>query len=78
MRQIMILCMAHYQWVYEKITEPSDKPVIDFESETYAGADVSRFHSFSKWHIVKNRSILKQSVGCSGPSEVLAAYLRTI
>lgn len=36
MRQIMTLCMAHYQWVYGKITEPSDKLVIDSESETYA------------------------------------------
>lgn len=29
--------MAHYQWVYGKITQPSDKlVVIDSELETYA------------------------------------------
>lgn len=54
--------MAHYQWVYGKITQPSDKLfVIDSELETYApveaDADSSRFHcfsfSFSKWHTGK-------------------------
>lgn len=50
--------MAHYRWVYGKITQPSDKlAVIDSELETYgpaeADADGSRFHWFSKWHTVK-------------------------
>lgn len=32
--------MAHYQWVYGKITQPSDKlAVIDSELETYAPAE---------------------------------------
>lgn len=45
--------MAHYQWVYGKITQPSDKlTVIDSELETYADADGLRFHWFSKWHPV--------------------------
>lgn len=43
--------MAHYQWVYGKITRPSDKlAVIDLELETYApaaaDADGSGFHRF--------------------------------
>lgn len=47
-RQIKTLCMAHYQWVYGKITRPSDKlAVIDLELETYApAADGSGFHRF--------------------------------
>lgn len=32
--------MPHYQWVYGKITQPSDKlAVIDSELETYAAAE---------------------------------------
>lgn len=43
--------MAHYQWVYGKITQPSDKlAAIYSELETYApaeaDADGSRFHWF--------------------------------
>lgn len=43
--------MAHYQRVYGKITQPSDKlAVIDSELETYApaeaDADGSTFHWF--------------------------------
>lgn len=47
-RQIKTLCVAHYQWVYGKITRPSDKlAVIDLELETYApAADGSGFHRF--------------------------------
>lgn len=52
--------MAHYQWVYGKITQPSDKlVVIDSELETYAPveaeADGSRSHWFRKWHTVKKK-----------------------
>lgn len=51
--------MAHYQRVYGKITQPSDKlAVIDSELETYApaeaDADGSTFHWFWKWHTVKD------------------------
>lgn len=45
-------CVAHYQWVYAEITQPSDKPRIDLELETYAssetGATVSRLFFFFK------------------------------
>lgn len=66
--------MAHYQWLYGKITQPSDKlAVIDSELETYAPAetdtDSSRFHKVFKMAQTakkkkkkkKKRSILKQS-----------------
>lgn len=82
--------MAHYQWVYGKITQPSDKLfVIDSELETYApveaDADSSRFHcfsfSFSKmahrekiWAHWNNHTSLCHS----RLSENLAAHLRII
>ena len=67
--------MAHYQRVYGKITQPSDKlAVIDSELETYgaAEADALDFAGFSKWQFQseKNMSILKQSYGIGlQPSE---------
>lgn len=66
-RQIKTLCMAHYQWVYGKITQPSDKrAVIDSELETSAPAeaDGSTSHCFLNYgekKESKNMSILKQS-----------------
>lgn len=48
-RQIQTLSMAHCQWLYGKIPQPSDKPaVIDSQLETYAPAETDtdglRFH----------------------------------
>lgn len=65
--------MAHYQWVYGKITQPSDKlAVIDSEWETYAPAEadarqleismvLKMAHSEKIWAYWNNHT----SVGCS-------------
>lgn len=64
--------MAHYQWVYAEITQPSDKPRIDSELETYAssetGATVSRLFFFSKWHRVRKYEHIETISGAQ-PSE---------
>lgn len=86
-RQIQTLCMAHYQWVYGKITQPSDKlVVIDSELETYAPveaeADGSRSHWFRKWHTVKKKIWAywnnHTSAGRSRLSENLAVHLHIV
>lgn len=85
-RQIKTLCMAHYQWVYGKITQPSDKlAVIDSELETYAPTRATQtardFTGFWKWRTGKKIWAYwnnHTSVGCSHLSEDLAAHLHMI
>lgn len=72
--------MAHYQWVYGKITQPSDKlVVIDSESETSAPTRrleislvLKMAHSEKIWAYWNNHT----SVGRSRLSENLAVHLR--
>lgn len=64
--------VAHYQWVYAEITQPSDKPKIDSELETYASRrdwrSVSRLFCLLKWHTVRKYEHIETISGVQ-PSE---------
>lgn len=82
-RRIKTLFMAHYQGLYGKITQPSDKlVVIDSESETSApaAAGVGRREALLALKMAHSEKIWAYwsdhtSIGCGGLSENLAVHL---